>query len=61
MKPPLRTNSLPISTMALLIDDAIRYLKAVNQYSGGMISDIKHMLVFGSDTFMPKRRFTVSR
>ncbi|KAB2615281.1 S ribonuclease [Pyrus ussuriensis x Pyrus communis] len=71
MKPPHKTNSSPIvqnhplewtltsnqPTMALLIDDIVRYPEIVNQYSGGIISDTKHMLVSGSDTFVPECQF----
>ena len=74
MKPPHWTNSLPIAKdqlfeqalasnqpmVALLIDDTVRYLRTVNQYSGKMISDIGHMLVSGSDTLVPEYWFTVS-
>ena len=62
MKPPQRTNSLPIvqnqlseqaltcnqPMVSLLIDNTIRYLVTVNQYSGSMISDTKHILISGS-------------
>ncbi|KAB2626028.1 S ribonuclease [Pyrus ussuriensis x Pyrus communis] len=73
MKPPHRTNSLPIvqnqlskqalacdqPMVALLIDNIVRYPGIVNQYSSGINSDTGHRLISGSDSLMPRHWFTV--